>query len=47
MILHDGVDSIGVGGGGVIEFGSYAGGDGRGGLPSMPEGYDENTEMFV
>jgi hypothetical protein len=49
MILYDGVDGIGVGGGGggVIEFGNYAGGDGRGGLPSMPEGDDENTEMFV
>ena len=46
MILYDGVDGIGVAGG-VIEFGSYAGGDGRGGLPSMPEGDDENTEMFV
>lgn len=44
MILHDGVDGIGVGSGGVIEFGNYGGGDGRGGLPSMPEGDDENVD---
>ena len=40
LMLHDGVD--GIGSNGVIEFGSYAGGEGRaGGLPSMPEGDDE------
>ena len=44
MILHDdGVDGIGVGGG-VIEYWGYAGGDGRGGLPSMPERDDEKVE---
>ena len=42
MVLHDGVDGIGVGSGGVMEFGSY--GDGRGGLPSMPEGDDEDVD---
>ena len=45
MMLHDGVDGIGVEGGGVIEFGNYGGGgDGRGGLPSMPEGDDEDVD---
>ena len=46
MMMHDGVDGIGPGG--VIEFGSYGGGgnggDGRGRLPSMPEGDDENGD---
>jgi hypothetical protein len=47
MMLHDSVDGIGVGGGSVIEFGNYGaggGGDGRGGLPSMPEGDDEDVD---